>query len=82
MVMRLDNKIYLPPDHKLIERGSAEDGHAGEGEYRFFDELDGSGEVVARYEYYYCCMRMPPFSIHTGYRKFDLQENMIEEEQF
>lgn len=80
--MGLENKIDLPDGHKLQEVDYRQEGMMGQDRFWDYDELDGSGIRVARYEYWECVSSTPPFKNSFGYRKRDLDGAQLEEVEF
>ena len=78
--MNLEKYISLEKGHSLVSRKSYSKGTLQETDFYEYEELDSSGEVVAKYEAWDTTALKPPFHISKGYRKKNLNGETLKED--
>ena len=78
--MNLEKYISLEKGHSLLRKISYSKGTLQQDDFYEYEELDGSGVLVAKYEAWSSTSIKPPFNTSNGYRKTDLNGKTLKEE--
>lgn len=76
----MENLNFLPvgEENRLVATDLRRDQRKGmDNDDDYYDEVNRAGEVVARYHVWHHMSIYPPQQIDQGWRKFDLQGNVI-----
>ena len=77
--MNFEEIFKVPNGNTLSKVSFRKKGTMDQNEYWKHEELDPDGNVIAKFESWSCTSLKPPCKTSSGYKKFDLKGNLIDE---
>lgn len=80
--MSLNEKFNVIEDNEIKKISYRERGTMAQKEEWKYHEVDVDGNIVSKIEYWENTSLKPPFKLTSGYIKYDLEGNKLEEKNF
>jgi len=77
--MKFEQIYKIPTSHTLKQISFKQKGTMDQDEYWEHEELNSNNEIIAKYKSWSCTSIKPPFTTKSGFQKYDINNNLIEE---